>query len=241
MSGLTLLLPHGFEGQGSEHSSARLERFLQLAGKNNLTVVNLTTPSQIFHALRRQVKRPFRKPLVVMSPKSLLRHPQAVSFIEEFSRASFQEVLDDPEYQGAAKAAQARHVILCSGKVYYDLAAERAEKKRADVAIVRLEQLYPFPAIKLEAILKRYKNARLISWVQEEPRNMGAWTFVFNMWMGGYDRFIDRAGGLPLQYVGRDIGAAPAVGSHKVHEKEQRSLLERALTEEPAQARLVSS
>jgi 2-oxoglutarate dehydrogenase E1 component len=236
MSGLTLLLPHGFEGQGPEHSSARLERFLQLAGKNNLTVCNLTTPAQLFHALRRQVKRPFRKPLVIMSPKSLLRHPQAISTLEDFSRANFQEVIDDSEL--GPKAAQVRNVILCSGKVYYDLVHERTEKKRSDVAIIRLEQIYPFPAIKLEAILKRYKNAQLISWVQEEPRNMGAWTFVFNMWMGGYDRFVERAGGLPIQYVGRDVGAAPAVGSHKVHEREQRSLLERALAEEPAQPRV---
>jgi 2-oxoglutarate dehydrogenase E1 component len=236
MSGLTLLLPHGFEGQGPEHSSARLERFLQLAGKNNLTVCNLTTPAQIFHALRRQVKRPFRKPLVVMSPKSLLRHPSAVSQIEDFSRASFQEVIDDVEFQGT-KAGQVRSVLLCSGKVYYDLLHGRTERNRADVAIVRVEQIYPFPAARLEAILKRYKSARQISWVQEEPRNMGAWTFVFGMWMGGLDRFCDRVGGAPIQYVGREIGAAPAVGSHKVHEREQKALIDRALAEEPAEAK----
>jgi 2-oxoglutarate dehydrogenase E1 component len=236
MSGLTLLLPHGFEGQGPEHSSARLERFLQLGGKNNLTVCNFTTPAQLFHALRRQMKRPFRKPLVVASPKSLLRHPSVVSNLEDFTRGSFQEVLDDPEFAAPNRAAAARHVLLCTGKVYYDLIHERAERKIQDVAVVRVEQLYPFPASKLEAVISRYRTATQISWVQEEPRNMGAWSFIFNMWAGGLERFSDRVGGIQIQYIGREVGAAPAAGSIKVHEKEQKALIDRALGPAPGAA-----
>ncbi len=223
MSGLTLLLPHGFEGQGPEHSSARLERFLQLCGKQNLFVCNLTTPAQIFHALRRQVIRDFRKPLIVMSPKSLLRHPMAVSTIDEFTQKGFQEVLDDPT--AMANAAKIKRVLLCTGKVYYDLLAAR---KRDDVAIVRIEQIHPWPGVQLVNILGKYKSAQEIVWVQEEPRNMGAWPFVFNMWMGGFDQFVDRAGGRPIRYVGREISASPAVGSEKIHHKEQEALVERS-------------
>jgi 2-oxoglutarate dehydrogenase E1 component len=227
MSGLVLLLPHGFEGQGPEHSSARLERFLQLCGRNNLIVANMTTPAQIFHALRRQVRRDFRKPLVVMSPKSLLRHPQAISELKDFTEGGFNEVLDDTEIKNASDV---KRVLLCSGKVYYDLAAERTNTKRQDVAIVRVEQLYPFPAEKLAAILGRFKNAKDIVWVQEEPRNMGAWSYIFNTWMGGYSLFEEKVG-RPIRYVGREIGAAPAVGSAKIHEKEQRALIEAAFAE----------
>jgi 2-oxoglutarate dehydrogenase E1 component len=231
MSGLTLLLPHGYEGQGPEHSSARLERFLQLSGRYNIQVCNFTTPAQLFHGLRRQVKRNFRKPLVVMSPKSLLRHPQVVSSLEDFSKASFQEVIDDAELASKERAAAVKRVLLCSGKVYYDLLAERAARKRSDVAIVRVEQLYPWPAQRIIDVLARYPAAREVYWTQEEPRNMGAWNFVFNMWGGGYERFQESCGGRAVHYVGRDVAAAPAVGSPKVHEKEQKALLERAFAD----------
>lgn len=229
MTGIVLLLPHSYEGQGPEHSSARLERFLQLCGRNNMIVGNLTTPAQIFHALRRQLKRDFRKPLVIMSPKSLLRHPMAISKIEDLSQGMFQEVIDDSLYSGST-AAKAKRVLLCSGKVYYDLLAERAAKNLdQEIAIVRVEQLYPWPAGKLAAILDRYSSVKEFYWVQEEPRNMGAWGFVFGMWSGGLAEFGSLTGSRPVRYVGRDIGAAPAVGSHKIHEQEQHALINQAL------------
>lgn len=217
--GLVMLLPHGYEGQGPEHSSARLERFLQLCARNNLQVANLTTPAQIFHALRRQVRREFRKPLVVMSPKSLLRHPMAVSDLSEFTNNSFQEVLDDP-----TNPKKPRRVIFCTGKIYYELAAARAERKINDVAIVRVEQLYPWPAHKIAPIFKAYSSAADVYWVQEEPRNMGAWSFVRD-----YLSEAVAGTGHKLTYVGRGMAAAPAVGSHKVHDKEQKSIVEEAL------------
>jgi 2-oxoglutarate dehydrogenase E1 component len=223
MSGLTLLLPHGYEGQGPEHSSARLERFLQLSGRNNIIVANLTTPAQVFHALRRQVKWDFRKPLVIMSPKSLLRNPHAVSTVEDLSTGSFQEVIDDM----TSDAAKVKNVILSTGKVYYDLLAKRTELKRDDVALIRLEQVHPFPAWKLSQILSRYPNADF-TWVQEEPRNMGAWSFVHGMWSGGLSDFATLVGNRPIRYVGRDIGASPAVGSMKLHEIELKAFLEKA-------------
>jgi 2-oxoglutarate dehydrogenase E1 component len=225
MSGLTLLLPHGYEGQGPEHSSARLERFLQLCGKYNMAVCNLTTPAQIFHGLRRQVKRNFRKPLVIMSPKSLLRHPMAVSQIQDFTQGKFEEVLDDTSI---TDANQVKKIILCSGKVYYDLLSEKTAKKLADIAIIRIEQIYPWPEAKLAQILGKYPKASII-WAQEEPRNMGAWSFVFNTWSGGFDFFQEKAGNRPIQYVGREICASPAVGSHKLHEHEQEALIQKAL------------
>jgi 2-oxoglutarate dehydrogenase E1 component len=227
---MVLLLPHGFEGQGPEHSSARLERFLQLCGRGNMIVGNFTTPAQIFHALRRQMKRDFRKPLVVMSPKSLLRHPMAVSNLVEFTSGGFQEVLDDPESITEKGRDGVKRVLLCSGKVYYDLLNEKTARKATDTAILRVEQLYPWPAAKIVQILKSYKNAKDVVWVQEEPRNMGAWTHVFNNWMGGYGDLAKDVGGRGIRYVGRDIGAAPAVGSAKLHEKEQKALVEQAFS-----------
>ncbi len=224
MSGLVLLLPHGFEGQGPEHSSARLERFLQLCGKNNLIVANMTTPAQLFHALRRQIKRDYRKPMIVMSPKSLLRHPMAISNLKDFTDAQFEEVLDDT----TVDPNSVTKVLLCTGKVYYDLSAARAAKNVKNIAIVRVEQLYPWPAEKLAKILNRYKKASLV-WVQEEPRNMGAWSFVFNTWSGGYDFFQEKVGNRAIHYVGREICAAPAVGSHKIHETEQEALVQKAI------------
>jgi 2-oxoglutarate dehydrogenase E1 component len=214
-SGLVLLLPHGYEGQGPEHSSARPERFLQACAEDNVQVCNFTTPANYFHALRRQVRRPFRKPLVVMTPKSLLRHPQAVSPLDEFTRGQFHEVIDD-----TLKPAGVKRVVLCSGKVYYDLLARRTELKRDDVALVRLEQFYPWPEAQLRDVLERYRKASCV-WAQEESQNMGGWFFV-------EPRL--RAMGFLVEFVGRDPSASPAAGSHHVHKHEQAELVEAALT-----------
>ncbi|MEK6606370.1 MAG: 2-oxoglutarate dehydrogenase E1 component [Myxococcota bacterium] len=213
LSGVVLLLPHGFEGQGPEHSSARLERFLQLCAEENMQVVNLTTPAQVFHALRRQVVRPYRKPLIVMSPKSLLRHPTATSTLGELATGSFARIIGD----GSVDAACARRVLLCSGKIYYELEAARRERHVEDVAIVRLEQLYPLTPAELGEALKPYGKAHLV-WVQEEPWNMGAWFFL-------RARFPD----LPLECIARQGSASPATGSAAAHKLEQRELVDRAL------------
>jgi 2-oxoglutarate dehydrogenase E1 component len=228
-SGLTLLLPHGFEGQGPEHSSARLERFLQLCGKQNMFVCYPTTPAQIFHLLRRQVRRGFRKPLVVMTPKSLLRHPKAISEISAFSEGAFQEVIDDPYCQDAASAAKVERITFCSGKVYYDLSDEREKQKKSKIAIIRIEQLYPWPEAALAKIISRYPNAKEVFYVQEEPRNMGAWMYFQGMWGGALADFGARFPKLNLTYVGREVCASPAVGSKKLHDKEQQELIIRAL------------
>ena len=172
--GLVLLLPHGYEGQGPEHSSARLERFLQLCAQRNMQVMNVTTLLQYFHALRRQLKRDYRLPLVMMTPKSLLRHPMAVSAIADFSKTRFQEIIDDEQMQ----KNKVRRVVLCSGKVYYELLQGREDKKVDDVAILRLEQIYPMHRTRLLELLATYPNAKEVFWVQEEPQNMGAWTFI---------------------------------------------------------------
>ena len=224
MSGLTLLLPHGYEGQGPEHSSARLERFLQLAARQNMYVANLSTPAQIFHALRRQVKTNYRKPLVVMSPKSLLRNPLAISTLKDLTDGKFEEVIGDT----TVTAANVKRVLICTGKVYYDLVHKRTDLERKDVAIVRLEQIYPFHEKRLAEILAGFPNAKDIVWVQEEPRNMGAWSFVFQMWAGGLSHFAEKVGGRMIRYVGREVAAAPAVGSPKVHEQQQKELVEGA-------------
>jgi 2-oxoglutarate dehydrogenase E1 component len=218
MSGLVLLLPHGYEGQGPEHSSARLERFLQLCAEGNMQVVNCTTPAQFFHVLRRQMRRTFRKPLVVMSPKSLLRHPACVSALEEFADTSFQLVLDDV---ADLPPRQVRTLLVCSGKVFYALDRGREERVIDDVSVIRLEQLYPFPAAELATVLARYPNVDDVRWVQEEPENQGAWWFV----RPHLDRVI---GDRPLRYVGRDEGASPATGNYKVHQAEEAALLEQA-------------
>ncbi|HEV3383503.1 MAG TPA: 2-oxoglutarate dehydrogenase E1 component [Gemmata sp.] len=218
-SGLVLLLPHAYEGQGAEHSSARLERFLQMCAENNIQVVYPTTPAQYFHLLRRQVKRNFRKPLVVMTPKSLLRisekkplELQAASPVTDFTSGQFREVLDDQK----AKPELVTRLLVCSGKVYYDLAAKRDELGTQAVAIVRLEQLYPWPHEQLNAVLGRYRQCKEWVWVQEESQNMGGWSFA-------EPRF--RAMNFPFDYVGRDASASPATGSHHVHEREQELLV----------------
>jgi 2-oxoglutarate dehydrogenase E1 component len=214
--GLVLLLPHGYEGQGPEHSSARLERFLQLCGEENMQVCNLTTPVQYFHILRRQLKRNFRKPLVLMTPKSLLRHKACVSLITDFTRGHFEEVLDDT----TVDPSRVRRVLICSGKVYYDLLEKRESSNAKEVAIIRLEQFYPFPAQMLERVLTRYRKVKDVVWVQEESLNMGGWTFV-------EPRL--RALGFAMKYVGRDTSASPATGSRLIHLREQRELVEAAL------------
>ncbi len=225
MSGLVLLLPHGYEGQGPEHSSARLERYLQLCAERNMIVANITTPANYFHALRRQLKRNYRKPLVIMTPKSLLRHKLAVSPLADFAEGtSFRTVID--EIDPIAAPETVRRVVMCSGKVYYDLLQARREAGVNDVAIVRLEQIYPFPEITLPKVLGPYKNAELI-WCQEEPANMGSWTFV--------DRRLEKVlvalGGKATRprYVGREDAASPATGLAKVHAQQQAALVRDAL------------
>ncbi|NDG83491.1 MAG: 2-oxoglutarate dehydrogenase E1 component [Proteobacteria bacterium] len=227
-SGLTLLLPHGFEGQGPEHSSARLERFLQLCGKENFTVAYPTTPAQIFHLLRRQVKRNFRKPLVVMTPKSLLRHPKAVSELADLTDSYFHEVLDDSLLAGPQAASSVKRIMVCSGKIYYELIEEREKRGANHIAILRLEQFYPWPEQQLASIIEKYGHAKELFFVQEEPRNMGAWTFFSGMWSGTLANFGARFPGLSLTYVGREICASPAVGSKKLHDKEQQEIILKA-------------
>ncbi len=218
---LVMLLPHGYEGQGPEHSSARLERFLQLCAENNLQVCYPTTPAQYFHLLRRQVRQEIRRPLVVMTPKSLLRLPAANSEISELADGGFLPVIDDAK---AVDKDAVKRIVLCSGKVFYDLDAAREAAHDPRVAIVRLEQFYPFPAHRLTEIIASYQNAGEIFWTQEEPQNMGGWTFV-------EDRLRRIApAGTNLRYVGRTASASPATGSYAIHELEQKGLVDEAVT-----------
>jgi 2-oxoglutarate dehydrogenase E1 component len=209
MNGLVMLLPHGYEGQGPEHSSARMERFLQACAENNMQIVNTTTPAQQFHVLRRQLKRDFRKPLVCFTPKKLLRYPTCVSKLTDFTKANFQEVLDD-----TMDAKKVTRVAFCSGKVYYDLIERREKEGVDDIAFIRLEQLYPFPKKQVDAILKKYNKVTNYSFVQEEPENMGPWRFV--------DKNL-RA--LNLTYYGRNEAASPATGFAKRHAKENEDIM----------------
>ncbi|MBC7396717.1 MAG: 2-oxoglutarate dehydrogenase E1 component [Bdellovibrionales bacterium] len=227
-SGLTLLLPHGFEGQGPEHSSARLERFLQLCGKDNMTVAYPTTPAQIFHLLRRQALRNFRKPLIVMTPKSLLRHPKAVSEMQDLSEHCFQEVIDDKRFTDPRQASGVKRIMVCSGKIYYELLEEQEKRGANSVALIRLEQFYPWPEAQLAKALEKYSQAKEIFYVQEEPRNMGAWMYFQGMWGGALASFGNRFPKLGLTYVGREICASPAVGSKKLHDKEQKEIILKA-------------
>jgi 2-oxoglutarate dehydrogenase E1 component len=219
LSGLVLLLPHGFEGAGPEHSSARLERFLTLAAEDNIQICYPTTPGQYFHMLRRQVLRKWRKPLIVMTPKSLLRHPRSVSTLDELAGGSFQRVI--PDAQGDRKGVT--RVLLCSGKVYFELERRREELKRLDVAILRLEQLYPFADETLRAALARYPDGTRAFWVQEEPENMGAWRHL-RVHFG--NRLFHR---LPFEGVFRKASASPATGSGASHKLEQEELLAKAM------------
>jgi len=222
MSGLTLLLPHGYEGQGPEHSSARLERFLELCADGNLQVCNLTTPAQFFHALRRQVHRSFRKPLVIMSPKSLLRHKLATSAIEDLSQGTFHPTLDDTAIDDAESVSR---VLLVSGKFHYTLIEAReqlAAELRGRVAIVRIEQLYPFPDAELGAILSRYSEVRELVWVQEEPENMGAWRQIRHRLEAVKPERVS------LIAVARPAAPTPASGYYPMHVAQERSLLEQS-------------
>jgi 2-oxoglutarate dehydrogenase E1 component len=214
-SGIVLLLPHGYEGQGAEHSSARLERYLQLCAEDAMEVCYPTTPAQYFHMLRRQVKRDFRRPLVVMTPKSLLRHPLAVSKLGELASGSFQELMDDPE-----PAERPRRVIFCSGKIYYDLLERRRSLERKDQVLLRLEQLYPFHRTRAEELATRYARAEEWVWVQEEPRNMGGWSFVRER--------LESITGKNFAYVGRPPASSPAAGHLGIHKREQSEILDRA-------------
>jgi 2-oxoglutarate dehydrogenase E1 component len=221
-SGLVMLLPHGYEGQGPEHSSAHLERFLQLSAESNLQVVNLTTPAQYFHALRKQIRAPFRKPLIVMSPKSLLRHKACVSELGELADGTFRYTLDDEK----ADPKKTKRLILCSGKVYYDLDERREEHEHEDAAIVRIEQLYPFPEHEIRSIISRYDGADEVVWCQEESENRGAFSFV-----RGPIGDILQESGRRLRYAGRPRTASPATGSHKEHIEELTQLLDEAFSE----------
>ena len=219
LSGLVMLLPHGFEGQGPEHSSARLERFLQQAAEDNIQICNATTPANYFHLLRRHTLRRWKKPLIVMTPKSLLRHKDAVSPLSEFVNGAFHEVLPDPSKPDPNAI---KRILLCSGKVYYDLAAYREEHQRNDVAIIRLEQLYPFPAAALQTELERYSSQASICWVQEEPSNMGAWGFLrYKFGTMLMDRY-------PFTGISRPESASPATGSGTSHKIEQQAILKKA-------------
>ena len=213
-SPLVLLLPHGYEGQGPEHSSARVERFLTLAGDNNMKIANPTTPAQLFHLLRRQVLNPVKKPLVVFTPKGLLRHPACVSSLDDLTHGSFQEILDDP-----APPAAVQQLALCSGRIFYDVLAERSQHAMSDLAIVRIEQIYPLDVGRIKQLMEKYGSMKRLVWVQEEPANMGAWNFI---------RPILREllpQGIVLAYAGRQRSASPAVGSHAVHKKEHAAIM----------------
>jgi 2-oxoglutarate dehydrogenase E1 component len=226
-SRLTLLLPHGYEGAGPEHSSARLERFLQLCAENNMQVCVPSTPAQMFHMLRRQMHQSFRKPLIVMTPKSLLRHELSVSALEDLTRGAFARVIAEID---ELPAAEVRRAVFCSGKVYFDLLKARRKEGLREVALVRIEQLYPFPTEEYQAILNRYPNLREVVWCQEEPQNQGAWYQIRHR----LQEFVRR----PVLYAGRAPAAAPATGIPKIHEREQQALVSAALhsstTEESA-------
>lgn len=228
MSGLVMLLPHGYEGQGPEHSSARPERFLSACAEDNWQIANCTTPANYFHILRRQMQRDFRKPLVILTPKSLLRHKLAVSTADMFTGdSSFHRILWDDDRDKLAAGEKIKRVILCTGKVYYDLLQGRREREIDDITILRLEQLYPFPDKPLEKELAPYKNADIV-WCQEEPKNMGYWQFV-NERVEDVLSAMKHKTGRPV-YIGRPGSASPATGMLKRHKIEQEKLVDEALT-----------
>ncbi len=214
MNGIVLLLPHGYEGQGPEHSSARLERFLAISGHNNIQVVNCTTPANFFHVLRRQMHRPFRKPLVIFTPKSLLRHPRCVSAISEFTGGGFREVIDD----ASADPENITKVVLCCGKLYYDLLEAKEKLQKKEIALVRIEQMYPLPLGQLKEVVKRYNKATVWHWIQEEPANMGAGDFLLQ-------NFKE----VPMIFTTRPPSGSPATGSSRLHKMQQQLLIEKAM------------
>ena len=210
MSGLVMLLPHGYEGQGAEHSSARLERYLQLCAKYNMQIVNCTTPANFFHVLRRQLKRNFRKPLIVFSPKSLLRHPMCVSSIEDMANGKFEGIIDDTILPNNVDK-----LILCSGKLYYELLKRRDLEENENIALVRIEQIYPLDKEYIKDIVLKY-NVNDVIWVQEEPENMGAWTFI-----------LSELRTLEIDVIARESSAATATGSSKISTAEQKKLIDK--------------
>jgi 2-oxoglutarate dehydrogenase E1 component len=224
VNGITLMLPHGYEGQGPEHSSARLERFMQLAADTNMQIVQPTTASQIFHVLRRQMVRDLRKPLIIFTPKSLLRNKDATSPVSEFTKGHFQTVIAEQNVEVVKKADKVKRIICCSGKVYYDLLKKREESQRDDVVILRVEQLYPFPHKVFAAEVRKYPNATDLVWCQDEPQNQGAWFFVQHYI---HENMLD---GQKLGYAGRAASASPAVGYAHLHQEQQKNLLEAAFS-----------
>lgn len=218
MNGLVMLLPHGYEGQGPEHSSARMERFLQQCAENNIQIVNCTTPANQFHVLRRQLKREFRKPLICFTPKKLLRYPTCVSTVKDFTIGKFQEVIDDV----SATPKSIKRIAFCTGKIYYDLIEAKQKEKAEDVAVIRLEQLYPFPLNQIKTIVEKYKNAQEYFWLQEEPENMGAWAFVMR-------KLRDV---LNVKYIGRNESASPATGYSKTHNEQQQAIVNKLFQRE---------
>ncbi|HRZ76101.1 MAG TPA: hypothetical protein P5248_01955, partial [Bacteroidales bacterium] len=212
MNDLVMFLPHGYEGQGPEHSSARMERFLTLSADYNMQVVNPTTPANLFHLLRRQLKRDFRKPLIVFTPKSLLRHPACVSDLREFTSGGFREVIDD----ASVDPEGVRKLVFCTGKVYYDLLEERERRQAWDTALIRLEQIHPMPTLQLERVIARYPKAYKYLWTQEEPANMGAWSFVAR-------KFNE----VSLMLVARPESGSPATGSPTLHKERQAKIMEK--------------
>ncbi len=217
MSGLVMLLPHGYEGMGPEHSSARMERFLQQCAGNNMQIVNCTTPANQFHVLRRQLIRDFRKPLICFTPKKLLRYPSCVSSLKEFASGGFQEVIDD----ASANAKAVKKVVFCSGKIYYDLIEGKQKAEADDVAVVRVEQLYPFPAKQIGAIIEKYRTATDFVWAQEEPENMGAWAHMMRFFLK-----YPETKGVALKYVGRAESSSPATGFSKSHGEQQQRIID---------------
>ncbi|MBI3232547.1 MAG: 2-oxoglutarate dehydrogenase E1 component, partial [Bacteroidetes bacterium] len=215
-NGLVMLLPHGYEGQGPEHSSARLERFLQLSANYNMQVCYPSTPASMFHLLRRQMNRDFRIPLIIMTPKSLLRNPLCTSNLNDFTNGGFNEVIDDTFIYADAK--KVKKVLFCSGKIYYELLQKQQADKRKDIAIVRIEQLYPMPEKQMDTIFKKYAKAEYI-WVQEEPKNQGAWTYL-----------LRREENWKMKLISRNSSASPATGFSKVHAAEQAALIEEAFS-----------
>ena len=209
-NGIVVLLPHGYESQGSEHSSARMERFLQLCAIDNMIVADCTTPANFFHLLRRQMKWDFRKPLIVLTPKSLLRHPKAVSSLKEFENGQFQEVIDD-----IVNPEKVKKLIFCTGKFYYDLLAERENLKIEDVALIRIEQLFPLHLEKIQQIINRYSKVEKYVWAQEEPKNMGAWSHI-----------LQRLDLVKLEVASRPYAAVPAPGSSTRDKRRQKKVID---------------
>jgi 2-oxoglutarate dehydrogenase E1 component len=215
-NGLVMLLPHGYEGQGAEHSSARIERYLELCADDNMVVANCTTPANFYHLLRRQLHWNFRKPLIVFTPKSLLRHPMVVSPVDDFTKGSFSEIIDDE----SVKTTEVKKIVFCSGKLYYDLLQERDNRKIKHIALVRVEQLFPFPADRVKKIIDKYKNAKRKVWAQEEPENMGPWAYILRTYPIG-----------EFELVSRRASGSPASGSHKIFDTRQAAIIEKVLTD----------